>query len=230
MDNQNYYIDIEINRTISIKEKFDNYCKAANYIIRYYQSNETRINYTVDLHGRISNKNNIKSLTIKNNNNGEIIKGDFTITCIINIYEKKRILKDELINTIAPTDSEQIYLNTTKFYQKPFNETSFPLNNLVINEEYEGTVFTILQSNINEGMKSYYLFTFDISEKGKKNDKKIYIIIGCIVSVLVIVFIIIIIIFYKKIKGKNEELREKVNHISFIKNEENPRENLFDEE
>ena len=103
-----FSIDIGINRTIPITEKTNYYCKAANYIIRYYQSNETGIHYTVDLHGRIIEKNNSKILTIKNNNNGKFFKSDITFTCIINVYEKKRILKDELINTIVPTDSEHM--------------------------------------------------------------------------------------------------------------------------
>ena len=90
------------------------------------------------------------------------------------------------------------------------------MNNLEINKEYEGTVFTILQNNINEDLKSYYLFTFDISEKGKKSYKTINIIIGCAVAFIVIIVIVIIIITYvKKSKQKNKNLREKVNAISF---------------
>ena len=207
------YLDIILNKIIPNKDKGHNYCKAANYIIRYYQSNEAKINYTVNLHGRIIEKNNSKILTIKNNNKGENIKGNFTITCIFNLYEKERILKDELINTIAPTDSEQIYLNTTKFYQKPFNETSFPLNNLVTNEEYKGTVFTILQSNVNEEIKSYYLFTFDISEKSKKSYRTINIIIGCgvafVIMIIIITIITIITIKFKKERHEKKDLKEK---------------------
>ena len=92
------------------------------------------------------------------------------------------------------------------------------MNNLEINKEYEGTVFTILQNNINEDLKSYYLFTFDISEKGKKSYKTINIIIGCaVVSVIIIVIVIIIIIYVKKRKQETKdlkkELKKKINSL-----------------
>ena len=228
------YFDVRINKDTD-KMK-GNYCKSANYLIRYYQSNVKLINYTVCLNGVIANENNNQKLTIKNDKYHKI-DGDYNITCIYNIYERGRLLEDESINTIALTDSENIYLKT-EYYKEPFNETSFILSNKINAEEYIGTVFIILKNNSDEGQISYYLFEFNITDEDKEKEekekkdkekkekekkeenKKKNKFVGLIISIFFVVTIIVVIIGfikYRKMKDKNKDLEQKVNKISYSK-------------
>ena len=230
---ENNYFDVIINNALPNME--NNYCKSANYIIRYYQSNQV-FNYTVCLHGIITNGKNHQKLTIKNDNYQEI-DGNYNITCIFNLYEKKRKLEDEILNTIALTDSENIYL-ATKYYEQPIEEECFYFNNnnRINADEYIGTVFVILKNNSDEGKISYYSFEFNIvdkdkeeqeqkeqdkkdkDEKEKEENKRTNKLVAILISVFFVITIIVLIlgfIKYRQIKDKNKDLEQKVNEISF---------------
>ena len=207
------YFEIKINNTK--KEKSNNYCNKANYIIFYYQKKKDITDYKVKLHGKI--RKNSPNITIENKDFNDI-EGNYNITCIYNIYEKKKILKDENLNTIAPIDSESIFTKIEPFC-RPYRNISFDLNDTQINKNYNGTVFVILQNNNNNLERiSYYLFSFEIDEEdGDKNNYKKYIIISSI-SVAVIIIIIIFALSYRKVIKKNHDLEKKVNQVSFVDN------------
>ena len=135
------------------------------------------------------------------------------------MYEKKRIIKNEVIKTIAPINSEKIYLNTT-YDNKTFNQSIYTPDNLIYDEEYIGSAFIRVQNN-DSSEESYYLYTFDIPKKKKKKKEiKLAEIIIAIIFVIITVIIIVICVKYRKIVKKNKSLEEKVNSISFSNKEE----------
>ena len=213
---ENNYFDIIVNNTHN--NLGNGYCKSANYLIRYYQSNVQIINYTAVLSAEIKKNGHYHTLTIKNGNSGNI-SGDYYITCIFSIYEKDRILIGESINTTAFIESEKKYLEIRNL-TKPFTEVSFNLTDIKDDEEYKGSVFIIFRNISDEGQISYYSFDFNIIDADAKNkDKKwvklIAVIIGIVFAIIIIIAAIVCIVKYRKMSEKNRTLEQRVNEISF---------------
>ena len=204
------YFDIEITKNIPKNEK--NYWQKANYLIIYYQKEKKINNYTTKLITKIGK--NSSSIIIENKELQDSLD-NYTITCIANIFEKKRILKDELINTTSPFDSEIVFTKTD-IIEKSNQNFSIDLNGFKMDNNYEGALFIILENN-NKNLEekiSYYSFPFGVEEDSDNNLLKMIIIISS-VSVVIIIIIIIFIMRYRKVIKKNKDLEKKVNEISF---------------
>ena len=138
------------------------------------------------------------------------------------IYIRKKILINELIDTIASISSSLFYSNIS-FSKGPFKEKEYFLKNIMLNEEYEASILIIIKNTRNEEQKYYYSYTFNISEKFKEkgNDSKkllIYLIIG-LFSFIIIIFIAFC-LKYRNIIMKNKSLEDKINNISFSEKNE----------
>ena len=211
-------VRLEGNNHISGDNK--KYLKNVNYILRYYyKSNIEEVDHIFKFNAIKEFKNNSLTITITNENDCNTYSGNFKFTYIFYVYEKKRIIKNEVIKTIAPINSEKIYLNTT-YDNKTFNQSIYTPDNLIYDEEYIGSAFIRVQNN-DSSEESYYLYTFDIPKKKKKKKEiKLAEIIIAIIFVIITVIIIVICVKYRKIVKKNKSLEEKVNSISFSNKEE----------
>ena len=208
------YFDIRINTTVPEEDKNSNYCKAANYIIMYYQQEKAYTDYEIHLQGKINKK--AQNIIIENKKPQKLV-GNFTITYIFNIYEEKSILKDENLNTIAPIDSDRLITQTDNIHDNYYN-ASFELKNenININKNDKGTAFIIIKNNDDKALEriSYYSFEIELIDDDDDNNYKIIIIISSI-AVVVIFIIIFIIIKYRKMIKKNKDLERKVSEVSF---------------
>ena len=213
----------------------DNYLKEAYYILKYYSiMDQQEINKIFDISNElIPNNNNSETnsyiLKIKNNNDNKNFNANYEFTYILNIYESTKILKNELINTIASIDSPTFYSNIT-FSNRPFKEKEYFLKNIILNEEYETSIFIKIKSTINEDKQYYYSHVFNLSVKNKKKGKDykllIYLIIG-VISLIVISFIALL-IKYRIIMKKNRNLEEQVINLSLSEKNEDNEENKDD--
>ena len=88
----------------------------------------------------------------------------------MNIYEKKSILVDESINTIALVDSESIF-TAIDTINSSFINISFDLNDKKVNKNCSGVVFVILQNLNNLEKIDYYSFPFDIKEEEEEEKR-----------------------------------------------------------
>ena len=213
----------------------DNYLKEAYYILKYYSiMDQQEINKIFDISNElIPNNNNSETnsyiLKIKNNNDNKNFNANYEFTYILNIYESTKILKNELINTIASIDSPTFYSNIT-FSNRPFKEKEYFLKNIILNEEYETSIFIKIKNTINEDKQYYYSHVFNLSVKNKKKGKDykllIYLIIG-VISLIVISFIALL-IKYRIIMKKNRNLEEQVINLSLSEKNEDNEENKDD--
>ena len=238
IESENYFfVSLKGNNTNNGEN--NNYLENVNYILRYYPTEKgNEFNYKFDFEGIKELKNNSCELAIKNKNFNTNFSGKYMFTYIFSIFKEKKMKKNELINTIAPINSEKIYLNTT-YDNKTIDKIIFNLNKDIFEEEYKGSVFIKVQSVVDENQKSYYSYAYDIRKKTivnenennntSKNDNDglsigVKIILG--LFVITIIIIIIISILYKNILQKNRVLEEKVNSISFLSDtEEQEKEN-----
>ena len=220
---ENYGNYFKVQTKKNYNKKNNNNLNTANYILRYYYD-EPKVNFTMELRGELRNINNSKHLEIKNvKYNPDFKDSNYIFTYIFNIYEKNEIIKGESINTITPVDSKSIYSNTITNSNDVLNEMSFDVDELILDKKYIGTVFTIIGEK-RKNVKSYYLYSFNISKDDNDKDKVKIKSSLLIILAIVVVSIIIIVIFainYKKIKNKNKELETQVNTISFAEEKEN---------
>ena len=149
---------------------------------------------------------------------------------MLSLYESTKILKNELINTIASIDSPTFYSNIT-FSNRPFKEKEYFLKNIILNEEYETSIFIKIKSTIDEDKQYYYSHVFNLSPKNKEKGKDsnnllIYLIIG-LISLIVISFIALL-IKYRIIMKKNKNLEEQMINLSLSEKNEDNEENKDD--
>ena len=212
------YFEVKIN---NLKNKIDDYLNLdkANYILKYYTyDNNNLIKFTSDFDFTFEAKNkkpeNTSYLIIENKkgkNNNFSEKYEFSY--FLSIYEKKKVLKNELINTIAPINSE-IIESYHNFSYISLNILSYNLNNLLPNENYVVSLFIKIEKNDKEDQKLYYSYTFDITtKKESKNKISSYLII--VLIILIIILIVCFIFLYRRFKIKNKNLKEQVQAISF---------------
>ena len=115
----------------SINENNDNYLKEAYYILKYYPENDNQgNNYKFNFFGELIPNNNhtetnsyiLKIGNYNYNKNYSDTKYEFTY--ILNIFERKKILINEIINTIAPIISPSFYSNIS-FSKRPLKEREY---------------------------------------------------------------------------------------------------------
>ena len=231
-EKENYFLVQLVNT-----ETNNNYLGKGYYTLKYYSedSEQGKNIYNID-HDLIfidkTNSSYILKIEIKNNYNIKKPIDNYEFKYILNIYKKQEILKNELINTIAPIDSEAIYSNITS-YNEPIKEITYYLNDIIPNIEYEISMF-ILMKNKGEELSSYYSYVFNIFEKNKKEDKDkdknklaFFLIIGLFIFIVII--IIVFFIIYKNMKKEKKSLEDQVRTISFSQEQEDEEEKIEDE-
>ena len=206
-NNSDYYSFLTVqkkNDTNNNKEQL----KSFNYILRIYDFEEKNDN----------DENNIldkdftfesKQLTIFNKNNKlKNPSSNAHYIYYVNVYQKDSLTNNEILNTIAIIEEDNIKTNNKSNIVGPNDEVSFFLNNLEQNKQYIATFFILVKNNNKENYYSLS-YEFDTNIKGMFFT---FIIIS--ISVAIIVLIIVSIIIYKMCK-KNKSLISKIQSISF---------------
>ena len=206
-NNSDYYSFLTVqkkNETNNNKEQL----KSFNYILRIYDFEEKNDN----------DENNIldkdftfesKKLTIFNKNN-KLKNPSSNVHYIyyVNVYQKDSLTNNEILNTIAIIEEDNIKTNNKSNIVGPNDEVSFFMENLEQNKHYIATFFILVKNNNKENYYSLS-YEFDTNIKGMFFT---FIIIS--ISVAIIVIIIVSIIIYKMCK-KNKSLISKIQSISF---------------
>ena len=215
-NNENYFEVVLLNITNRTENK-EEYLKTADYTIRCNINNNTQEDkYIFDLfHTFERTVDNNYELTIKNKYENKNVSEDNEFVYFLDIYEKNKILKDELINTIVLTHSEKLqeyYLNP----QKSFIEFKVMVDFLMMNKEYVFSLFIRIQNNETKEHKDYYTYSFSYIPKDiKTKNNNLLIILLSAFGVLFIILIIIFLYVYRRIRRKNKNLKEQVQALSF---------------
>ena len=200
-------------------ENNNNPLETANYILRYYITDEEQdFKDKFNFIGTKKVENNKLQIHIENKNANMNFTGKYNFTYIFNIYKNKELFQYEKLNTIAAINSKNIYSKIIHD-NKIFNVTNFNITNQILENNYNGSVFIIIQNIKDKNQKYYYSYSFDISEEKKKKDKKKLSESGIIVFIVALISIIIIIIIsikYIQVLLKTKNLEEKVNSVSFL--------------
>ena len=160
-DNSNdYYFNVVIKPANELN--INNNLKEVNIIIKYYNSKDNKINIdyicnkTFNSERIISNENYSDYNLIINNSesyNSFNSSNNLNFIYYLRLINKKDILNNEELNTIASISSNVLYIN--KFNtNNSSQEISFNLTNLKINELYIASLF-IKVENKNEGEETY---------------------------------------------------------------------------
>ena len=227
----NYFL-VKLKEHQTIKGDNKKYLQNANYILRYFYEDDIEEIYNFFKFNAIKEfTNNSFIIRINKDIDQKIYSGNYSdnyeFTYIFYIYENESILKNELIDTIAPIDSEKTYLDIA-YDNETFSQKNITLDN-IYDKEYTGSVFLIVQDINDKNKKSYYSYTFNISKNEKKKKKlKLAEILISIIFVIIIIIIIIICIKYRNVIKRNKTLEEKVNSISFSENGEEKSSSLED--
>ena len=236
---ENYFV-VQLKDATNKNETSDNDLKNAYYILKYYPlTREQGINYIFNItHDLIviDKENSSYVLKIKNKYDPldtKNILNKYELTYILNIYIKQNKKKNELINTVAPIDSDKRH-STSISFDGPIEEFSFYLDNIImLDVEYDASIFIKIKNKIDADQISYYSYAFNIFEKNEKKEEKddnklaFYLIIGLLAFI-----IIIIIVFYKiyrNIKNEKKELEQQVQRVSFSRGSEDDEEKTEDE-
>ena len=220
----------ENEKNISLNIINNNNLLNANYIIRYFSTDEKdEIRYILDNSSCKVYAQNINSgspvfitfefdnLKILDYNNK--IKNRTDILFKINsfLYKKENIVKNEILNTAAAINSKSSYENQTivNCTDKKIYITFRNISSIDYIFEMQIKVHVIIKSFFLNEDFSIYSLPINLSEYLNQNDNKklIYILIG--LAGLILLIIIIFVIIYCKIYKKNRELKDKVLSISF---------------
>ena len=212
----NYFL-VRINNT-----KAETTMEKASYIFKYYNDNNNgqNIDNIFDLESefkQIKNPNiTYYNLIIKNKNKNININltDKYNFTYFLKIYEKKDMFKDEILNTIAPTNSK-VLLNDNIQSKGPTENIVFKLEDLENQEEYISSII-IKVENKKKREVYYYSFIFEIKTffKPENEYQTLLIVIVCI-CIAFIILSFVLFICLRKLRRKNRKLEDKVEAISF---------------
>ena len=196
--------------------------KKATYIIKYYNNddnNDNNMDSIFDLKHQFIQSSNNKSnynLIIQNENNKKFINfnDNYNCTYFLKLFKEKEKLNDELLNTIAPINSEAFLFNQTHI-KDPSKEIIYYLENLNYHEKYLAKVLIKIENSYEEKYYSYIfnLDTIKNNDSYDKNNTLIIVIVG--ISVGFIILSLILFILLRTVRRKNQKLEEKVEAISF---------------
>ena len=200
--------------------------KKASYIFKYYNDNNGQnIDNIFDLKSelnQVNNPNNINyyNLVIQNKNQNQNINitNNYNFTYFLKIYDKKDIIKDEILNTIAPINSEA-YLKDIIQSKDPTENIVFKLEELPYQEKYIASIIIKVENEEQKDENYYYSFTFEINTflKSEEKEKEDRILIIIIVSISIVFIIVLFSLFMciRKLRKQNRKLEQKVISISF---------------
>ena len=209
------YFTIQINNTNMENNNNNKILQTAYYTFKYYNSsNDFDIKQLIDISFTFNKGNN--EIKIKNKKKiDKNISGIYTISGFLKIYNKKNISKNELLNTISPSDTLSYYLNSMKLNLD--EGIPVPLTGLSAKEEYIASVLIKIENENDKEEKYFHSINFDFDTyTEEKNDNKVLIIAIVSICLIVIIIILIISIFcYRKMKKKNKVLKEEVEAITY---------------
>jgi hypothetical protein len=133
----------------------------------------------------------------------------------IGYINKKDIIENEIINTIAPIFSniEYLFENQTININQPYNYEFI----CDIEQNYSASLFIkIVNESEIEKDERYYSFSLsDFSTKRNLDKNNKFLIIIIIFVIVIIIILIISFLYCRKFKKKNKNLEEKFRAISF---------------
>ena len=217
-----YYFNVAIKPTNTLN--LEKALKDVNIIIKYYnEENKINTDYicnkNIELDKiKIKNKTIDCKLIIKNKYEKKNSLNNLNFIYYLRLINKKNILSNEELNTIAYISSNLSYINKFNTIE-PYKDFSFNLTNLKNNEIYIASIF-LKTENINEEEEKYCSMIYEINTNLKENviKRNIYLKIFIIIIIIVAVFIIILISFIIiccKMKNKKKNLQDKIKIISF---------------
>ena len=207
------YFTIQINNTNKEINYNAEYLQTAYYTLKYYNSsNDFDIKQLIDISFTFNKENN--EIKIKNKKKiDKNIFGNYTISGFLKIYNKKYILKNELLNTISPIITLSYYHNS--FILNLDEGIPLPLD-LPKKENYIASVLIKIENENDKEEKYYHTINFDFdtyNEEGN-NNKGLIIIIITICLIIIIIILFISIFCYRKMKKKNQVLKDEVEAIT----------------
>ena len=213
-NNDNYteaYFEVKLNDSINEKNVIE--LEDVNYIIKYYDNNQEKkykffLSHTLEKIEE-KDKNITYNLQIKNKEKNIDFNEGYEFVYILNVYEKDRILKDELLNTTALINTKEIY-QIYKYSNTSLDSINFDLKYLKHKEDYIVSLFIKILENGEH--KYYYTYNFEINKK-EQNNLIIYLIVGF--SILIIILLIAFIFIIRYVKRKNKALTEQIQALSF---------------
>ena len=218
-NNTENYFEVQVNDDINEENEYD--IKEINFMIQYYIDNlskgkkKYKYNYSHTLKELDDKgKYNSYSLIITNKESNNVYNESYEFVYYLNIYEKNQIIKGELLNTTAITQSEAKHCDYI-ISNISLDKIEFKLSNLKVNEIYVASLLIIIkESDMQKETKDNNAFTFEFKTKEKKKDMLvIYLTIGLVVLILIILFVFFIVC--RNLRRKNKDLKEQVQALSF---------------